>query len=654
MLNYHSDGFPFPYHKYTSFKSISLSRRLKTSLSISIALLLLTILSLLIFNAYAQQGGPATGGGAQINQGTGMTITCTVNNACIITGNSASGGPASGGNVMGSYNSSDHSGSSQIPKTNNPPIAIPTTSQTTVNENTTTVTLNGSKSYDPDGDKIKSFYWKQLVGVPVSLLNNDTSNPSFQVTHVFNDTLLKFSLRVTDDKDMNSENANNTITVTVKPVKITSVANVNIHDQESQSTLKQQPQLSSSENQTTIATNKSPIADAGQSQEAHEGAVVLLNGSKSYDPDGNPITFLWRQIGGQAVNLDNETSNLPSFTAPTTISTNKEMIFELTVKDNKGVKDSSTVTVVGKQNVSDIPSVLSSQNISLSVDKPAYVVGEIVNIKGKVKEVTEGDVRLDIYGPDGNPVNTVYADPVNNGDFSQSFSTISGYSKGRYTIAATYDGQTGSGQFNLKSEDAGMNNSSSSQNISLSVDKPAYVVGEIVNIKGKVKEVTEGDVRLDIYGPDGNPVNTVYADPVNNGDFSQSFSTISGYSKGQYTIAATYDGQTGSGQFNLKSEDAGMNNSSSSQNISLSVDKPAYVVGEIVNIKGKVKEVTEGDVRLDIYGPDGNPVNTVYADPVNNGDFSQSFSTISGYSKGQYTIAATYDGQTGSDQFNLK
>jgi tetratricopeptide (TPR) repeat protein len=80
-------------------------------ISVCFILILLFASSLLIFNAYAQQGGAATGGGAQFNQGTGMTITCTVNNACIITGNSANGGSATGGNAIGS--GIDKSGSSQ-------------------------------------------------------------------------------------------------------------------------------------------------------------------------------------------------------------------------------------------------------------------------------------------------------------------------------------------------------------------------------------------------------------------------------------------------------------------------------------------------------------------------------------------------------------
>ena len=404
----------------------------------------------------------------------------------------------------------------------------------------------------------------------------------------------------------------------------------------------------------TIYAQQGGNATGGAAQGGAAGGAAPCYGSNcNYYYYGGPATG-GQATGGAAIGQEgtdglsqkpSEVKSKSTIDPPIAIPNTSQT----TVNDN-----TTTVTVIGKQNVSDIPSVLSSQDISLSVDKPAYVAGETVKLKGKVKEVTEGDVRLDIYGPNGNPDNTLYADPVNNGDFSQSIGTLSSDSKGQYTIEAIYNGQTGSGQFNLKSEYSGMNNSSSSQDISLSVDKPAYVAGETVKLKGKVKEVTEGDVRLDIYGPNGNPDNTLYADPVNNGDFSQSIGTLSSDSKGQYTIEAIYNGQTGSGQFNLKSEYSGMNNSSSSQDISLSVDKPAYVAGETVKLKGKVKEVTEGDVRLDIYGPNGNPDNTLYADPVNNGDFSQSIGTLSSDSKGQYTIEAIYNGQTGSGQFNLK
>ena len=58
-------------------------------ISICSLLLLISVSSLVVFDVYAQQqGSAATGGRAQLNQGTGLIITCTVNNACIITGNS--------------------------------------------------------------------------------------------------------------------------------------------------------------------------------------------------------------------------------------------------------------------------------------------------------------------------------------------------------------------------------------------------------------------------------------------------------------------------------------------------------------------------------------------------------------------------------------
>ena len=95
--------------------------------------------------------------------------------------------------------------------------------------------------------------------------------------------------------------------------------------------------------------NQPPIANAGSYQEVTEGDVVLLNGSQSYDPDGDPITYFWRQIAGPAVKLDDDTAaNIP-FTAPN-VSTDRNIVFELTVKDNKGSEGTSEVTIMDKLN----------------------------------------------------------------------------------------------------------------------------------------------------------------------------------------------------------------------------------------------------------------------------------------------------------------
>ena len=74
----------------------------------------------------------------------------------------------------------------------------------------------------------------------------------------------KFSLNVTDDKGMVSNNTNNTVIVTVKPAEVSPIANTNIDNvtnisqQESQITAKQQPQLASTLTSMINTTNKLP------------------------------------------------------------------------------------------------------------------------------------------------------------------------------------------------------------------------------------------------------------------------------------------------------------------------------------------------------------------------------------------------------------
>ncbi len=111
--------------------------------------------------------------------------------------------------------------------------------------------------------------------------------------------------------------------------------------------------------------NQLPVANTGISQIVHEGDAVLLNGSKSYDPDGNLITFLWRQIGGPVVKLDDATIATPIFTAPN-VSIDRNLVFELTVKDNNGLKSNSIVAVTVKNNVPDAATTSTNTTTSSS------------------------------------------------------------------------------------------------------------------------------------------------------------------------------------------------------------------------------------------------------------------------------------------------
>jgi hypothetical protein len=61
--------------------------------------------------------------------------------------------------------------------------------------------------------------------------------------------------------------------------------------------------------------NSAPVADAGPPQNGVAPGTITLNGSASYDPDGDPITFQWIQEAGPVVSLSNPNAAITTFTA---------------------------------------------------------------------------------------------------------------------------------------------------------------------------------------------------------------------------------------------------------------------------------------------------------------------------------------------------
>ena len=87
--------------------------------------------------------------------------------------------------------------------------------------------------------------------------------------------------------------------------------------------------------------NSPPVADAGPNQSLPGAATVTLDGSASFDPDGDPITFLWTRETGPPVNLANPTSAVTTFSA----AAGQVYTFRLTVKDNFGGQAIARVTI---------------------------------------------------------------------------------------------------------------------------------------------------------------------------------------------------------------------------------------------------------------------------------------------------------------------
>ena len=87
--------------------------------------------------------------------------------------------------------------------------------------------------------------------------------------------------------------------------------------------------------------NDPPVADAGADQIGVPAGAITLDGSNSYDPDGDPITFQWIQEGAPAVTLSTPLNARTTFTA----ASGQSYTFRLVVKDDRGGQGAARVHV---------------------------------------------------------------------------------------------------------------------------------------------------------------------------------------------------------------------------------------------------------------------------------------------------------------------
>ncbi|EKD47056.1 MAG: PKD protein [uncultured bacterium] len=188
-------------------------------------------------------------------------------------------------------------------ESNQAPIANPGNSQTI--HTGSVVTLDGSASSDPDANYPLTFQWT-LVSTPIDskpTVNDITSpTPSFMADK---DGNYVFDLVVTDSLGLASA-----------PSKV-----------------------------SISTTNTAPIADADADQAVIEnGTVVHLDGSQSYDPDGDTISYNWRFVAkpaGSIAELSSPDSASTSFVA----DVHGTYEIELVSKDPWASSEKDTVVV---------------------------------------------------------------------------------------------------------------------------------------------------------------------------------------------------------------------------------------------------------------------------------------------------------------------
>jgi len=196
------------------------------------------------------------------------------------------------------------------PAANVPPVAVAGDDQS-VNLNTT-VNLDGSQSFDPDGGSLR-YQWTQIAGAKLTLSNATSSTPSFVASKIGS---FSFKLVVSDGQDNSLPS--------VVTVNVTSAAN--------------------NGNQLPIA-----VTDIIPGQQI-VGTPIVLSGSRSYDPDFSskkPLKYQWVQSDGPAtVKLQSPTKATPKFTP----AQPGDYVFNLVVFDgfDWSVPESVTVHVSGE------------------------------------------------------------------------------------------------------------------------------------------------------------------------------------------------------------------------------------------------------------------------------------------------------------------
>ncbi|MCP4768126.1 MAG: hypothetical protein GY875_17880 [Gammaproteobacteria bacterium] len=165
------------------------------------------------------------------------------------------------------------------------------------------VTLDGSASSDLPPDAIAAYAWTQTGGVAVALSDSSVEMPQFDTPFVIGETLLQFELVVTDS--VGASSAVDSVTVTV---------------------------------------GNALVVDAGVDQQVTEGDVVYLNGLNSLSLNRSIAAYLWIQLEGPVVALNDARSATASFTAPL-VDVTTLLVFQLFAVDSSGALDSATTLV---------------------------------------------------------------------------------------------------------------------------------------------------------------------------------------------------------------------------------------------------------------------------------------------------------------------
>ncbi|MBM3960502.1 MAG: hypothetical protein FJ306_01155 [Planctomycetes bacterium] len=165
------------------------------------------------------------------------------------------------------------------------------------------VTLDASHT-TAGGGGASRYTWIQVSGPVVALVDEHAEKPTFTAPNVRTDAVIEFKLVVSDGDTISTD----AVSITVR------------------------------------GDDDAPLAYAGADQNAAAGQLVQLDAGLSEDPEGQPVSYTWVQVGGPPVTLSDPHAARPTFTAPSGVDASSVQ-FVVQVSDGTSVSaDRITVT----------------------------------------------------------------------------------------------------------------------------------------------------------------------------------------------------------------------------------------------------------------------------------------------------------------------